>query len=134
MHEPNLDTFRELTETAWTRLPAQFRDAAGRIELHVQDVADRDVLKELGIVNPMHLSGLYQGIPLTHDSISFPHPQSPRIFLYRKPILAELRTRPDVTLEELIDHVLIHELGHHFGYSDDDMHELLEEAEKEQAR
>lgn len=127
MNQPDLDTFRQLTETAWQNLPASYRDAAGRIVLHVQDLAGPDVLKQMGIANPMHLSGLYQGVPLTHDSVSFPHPEAARIFLYRKPILAEAHARRDVSLEELIAHVLIHELGHHFGYSDEDMHHLTGE-------
>ena len=125
-HEPDLDTFRELTEQAWTQLPDEFRRAAGRVVLHVQDLADRDVLEELNIVNPMSLSGLYQGVPLTIDSVTFPYPESPRIFLYRLPILAEARSKPDVTLKELIHHVLVHELGHHFGYSDEEMHRLTD--------
>lgn len=118
-----------MSDAAFARLPENFRRAAGRITLHVQDFADRDVLDELKIDHPINLSGLYQGVPLTQESVSFPAPENARIYLYRQPILAELRTRPDVTLEELIDHVLIHELGHHFGYSDDDMHGLLSEAE-----
>ncbi|MAK62848.1 MAG: hypothetical protein CMK09_17910 [Ponticaulis sp.] len=127
MSQPDLETFRDMTETAWANLPENYRKAAGRVVLHVQDLASEDVLREMDISNPMHLSGLYQGVPLTHDSVSFPYPDSARIFLYRKPILAEAQARPDVSLEELIAHVLIHELGHHFGYSDDEMHHLTGE-------
>lgn len=126
MREPDLDTFRKMTEAAWDRLPAEYRQAAGRVVLHVQDFATDEVLQKMGIPHPMQLSGLYQGVPLTRDSVSFPYPDSARIFLYRRPIIAEARSRPDVTLEELIDHVLIHELGHHFGYSDEEMHRLTD--------
>ena len=126
--QPDLETFQQMTEDAYASLPEPFRRAAGRIAIHVQDVADPDVLQELNIVNPMHLTGLYQGIPPIHDSVTHPSPEDPRIFLYRKPLLAELQTRPDVTLSELIEHVVIHELGHHFGWSDDEMHHLLDEA------
>lgn len=125
---PGLEAFQEMAEAAYAGLPEGFRQAAGRIAIHVQDVADSDVLRELNIVNPMQLTGLYQGIPLIHDSVTFPSPETPRIFLYRKPLLAELQTRPDVTLSELIEHVVIHELGHHFGWSDEEMHRLLDEA------
>lgn len=128
---PDLQTFQKLAEDAYIGLPVEFRRAAGRIVIHVQDIADRDVLEELNIVNPMQLTGLYQGIPLIHDSVTHPSPDDPRIFLYRKPLLAELETRPDVTLTELIEHVVIHELGHHFGWSDEEMHRLLDEAERE---
>jgi predicted Zn-dependent protease with MMP-like domain len=124
---PDLGQFQQMTENAYARLPDAFRQAAGRIAIHVQDFADPDVLSELGIKNAYQLTGLYQGIPLIHDSVSFPSPESPRIFLYRKPLLAELRTRPDVSLEDLIEHVVIHELGHHFGWSDEEMHRLLDE-------
>lgn len=125
---PDLDTFQYMAEEAYAGLPESFRQAAGRIVIHVQDFADRDVLRDLGISNPMHLTGLYQGIPLIHDSVTFPSPESARIFLYRRPLLAELQTRPDVTLSELIEHVVIHELGHHFGWSDEEMHDLLDDA------
>ena len=125
--QPDLDTFQDMTEAAWQRLPEAFRKAAGRIAIHVRDFAEPEVLAELGIQDAWQLTGLYQGIPLIHDSISFPSPESPRIFLYRKPLLAELQTRPDVTLDQLIEHVVIHELGHHFGWSDEEMHRLLDE-------
>lgn len=124
---PDLDTFQALTEAAYEGLPEAFRQAAGRITIHVQDFADPDVLADMGIDNPMQLTGLYHGIPKIHDSVTFPAPEHARIFLYRRPLLAELETRPDVTLEELIEHVVIHELGHHFGWSDDEMHRLLDE-------
>lgn len=124
---PDLETFQAMAEEAYAGLPESFRQAAGRIVIHVQDLADPDVLQDLNIVNPMHLTGLYQGIPLIHDSVTFPSPESARIFLYRKPLLAELQTRPDVTLTELIEHVVIHELGHHFGWSDEEMDAILEE-------
>ena len=124
---PDLDTFQAMAEEAYANLPEGFRQAAGRIVIHVQDFADTDVLEEMGIRNPMHLTGLYQGIPLMHDSVTFPSPESARIFLYRKPLLAELQTRPGVTLTELIEHVVIHELGHHFGWSDEEMHAILDD-------
>lgn len=125
--QPDLETFQDMAEAAYQGLPDAFRQAAGRIVIHVQDVADREVLDHFGIRDPLELTGLYQGIPLIHDSVSFPQPETARIFLYRLPLLAEIRTRPDVTLTELIEHVVIHELGHHFGWSDEEMHHLLDE-------
>lgn len=117
-----------MAEAAYDGLPDAFRHAAGRIVIHVQDIAEQDILDDFGIADPLELTGLYQGIPLIHDSVSFPQPETARIFLYRLPLLAEIRTRPDVTLSELIEHVVIHELGHHFGWSDEEMHRLLDEA------
>ncbi|MEQ9317254.1 MAG: metallopeptidase family protein [Henriciella sp.] len=123
--EPDLETFQEMAEAAYDGLPEGFRRAAGRIVIHVQDVADPEILADFGITDPLELTGLYQGIPLIHDSVSFPQPETARIFLYRLPLLAEIQTLPDVTLTELIEHVVIHELGHHFGWSDEEMHGLL---------
>lgn len=123
--EPDLDTFQEMAEAAYNGLPEAFRRAAGRIVIHVQDFAEPEVLADFGITDPLELTGLYHGIPLIHDSVSFPQPETARIFLYRQPLLAEIQTRPDVTLTELIEHVVIHELGHHFGWSDQEMHDLL---------
>lgn len=124
---PDLETFQSMAEAAYAGLPEAFRRAAGRIVIHVQDFADPAVLADFGITDPYELTGLYHGIPLIHDSVSFPAADSARIFLYRKPLLAEIETRPDVTLTELIEHVVIHELGHHFGWSDEEMHDLLDE-------
>ena len=70
--QPDLDTFQEMTEAAYARLPDAFRKAAGRIAIHVQDFAEPDVLMELGIRDAYELTGLYQGIPLIHDSVTFP--------------------------------------------------------------
>lgn len=123
---PDIDAFQALAEAAYSGLPEDFRRAAGRIVIHVQELADSDVLAEMQIGDPMMLTGLYQGVPLIHENVSYPAPETARIFLYRKPLLAELATRPDITLETLIEHVVIHELGHHFGWSDEEMHEVLE--------
>ena len=125
--EPDIEAFQQLAEEAYSGLPESFRQAAGRIVIHVQDFADPEVLADFGITDPYELTGLYQGVPLIHDSVTFPSPETARIFLYRMPLLAEIRTRPDVTLTELIEHVVIHELGHHFGWSDEEMHTLLNE-------
>ena len=67
--QPDLDTFQDMTEAAWQRLPEAFRKAAGRIAIHVRDFAEPEVLAELGIQDAWQLTGLYQGIPLIHDSI-----------------------------------------------------------------
>ena len=76
----------------------------------------------------MHLSGLYQGIPLNERSVEHSGTLPERITLYSRPILEEWRSTR-VSLERLVSHILIHEVGHHFGFSDDDMHALEDEAE-----
>jgi predicted Zn-dependent protease with MMP-like domain len=125
---PSLDDIHNLAEAAWQAMPEAFRALAGDVLIRVQDFADEDVLAELGIENPVELSGLYQGVDLTQRSIMDPAPSGSIAFLYRRAILDEWIERSDVTLAELVSHVLVHEIGHHFGLSDDAMDKILEEA------
>jgi predicted Zn-dependent protease with MMP-like domain len=76
----------------------------------------------------MQLSGLYEGIPLNRQSVGQSGTLPERITLYRAPILAEWRSTP-FSLEQIVSHIVIHEVGHHFGFSDDDMHALEDEPE-----
>ena len=102
-------------------LPAPFRDAALQVALRVEDWPTEDMLRDLTLRSPLELTGLYDGIPMTEKSVS-DQPMGPdTVWLFRKPILAELRDRGDVTLEELVAHVTVHEFAHHFGWSDEDI-------------
>ena len=105
-------------------LPEHIRIAAARVNTRVEEFADPDILEDFGKDDPYQLTGLYQGVPLIDDSVTFPIAEAPIIFLYRQPILAEWCARGDVGLRELVAHVFIHELGHHFGWSDEEMHHL----------
>ncbi len=108
-------------------LPDQFRQHLNDVVVRVQDMADADMLQSVGLTHPMQLSGLYSGRPIGEKSIwDIPGGAPDRIYLFRMPILAEARDR-DISLERLIHHVTIHEIGHHFGLSDDDMHALEDE-------
>jgi predicted Zn-dependent protease with MMP-like domain len=118
---PTLDEFAVLAEAAFAELPATFRKQAGDIVFRVDDFASEEVLDELGIEDPFELTGLYQGVDLVRQSVLDPSPEPARIFLYRRPILDEWAERGDVTLGEMVTHVLVHEIGHHFGLSDDDI-------------
>ncbi len=118
---PSLDEFASLAQAAFAALPARFRHFTGDVEFRVQDFAEPEVLDHLGIEDPFELSGLYRGVSRMHRSPSSPHPMASMVFLYRRPILDEWADRGDVTLGELVAHVLIHEIGHHFGLSDDDI-------------
>jgi len=110
------------------RLPSPFAESLGDIVLLIEPVADPETARSVGLDHPMELSGLYQGIPLSERSISHSGTLPEQITLYSRPILAEWRdTR--VSLEQLVSHIVIHEVGHHFGFSDDDMHALEDEAE-----
>jgi predicted Zn-dependent protease with MMP-like domain len=118
---PSLDDIARIAERAFAALPEGFRKLAGEVVFRIDDFPDEDALAELGIEDAFELTGLYQGVDLAHRSVFDPTPQPSRVFLYRRPILDEWAERGDVTLEELVSHVLVHEIGHHFGLSDDDI-------------
>jgi predicted Zn-dependent protease with MMP-like domain len=105
-------------------LPPEIAQAADGVVVRVVDYADRDVLRDMGIDDPLDLLGLYQGISLDQKS-SFDIAREPdMVFLYRRPILNYSHETGD-SLEAVVRHVVIHEIGHHFGFSDEDM-EFLE--------
>ncbi|WP_333587804.1 metallopeptidase family protein [Phenylobacterium sp.] len=115
---PSLDDLAELAQRAFERLPAQFRAMTGHVLFRVDDFADQEVLDDLEIEDPFDLTGLYHGVDLARRSVLDPEVHPAMVFLYRRPILDEWAARGDVTLEELVSHVLVHEIGHHFGLSD----------------
>lgn len=121
---PSLDDFAALADAAFAALPAGFRELAGDVRMVVEDFGSEEMLNELGISDPFELTGLYQGVNLAERSVLDPTPYLSRVFLYRRPILDEWAERGDVTLGELVTHVLVHEIGHHFGLSDDDIHRV----------
>jgi predicted Zn-dependent protease with MMP-like domain len=118
---PSLDDFAALAEAAFAALPAKFRQLAGEVVFRVDDFPSDDVLDDLEIEDPFELTGLYQGVDLARRSLFDPSPEPARIFLYRRPILDEWSERGDVSLADLVAHVLTHEIGHHFGLSDADI-------------
>jgi predicted Zn-dependent protease with MMP-like domain len=126
---PSLDDLAALAEAAFAALPEDFRKLSGEVIFRVDDFASDDVLNELGIEDPFELTGLYHGVNLGHRSVFDPSPAPSRVFLYRRAILDEWAARGDVSLAELISHVLVHEIGHHFGLSDDDIHAIEDAAE-----
>jgi predicted Zn-dependent protease with MMP-like domain len=125
---PSLDEIAALAETAFAALPPAFRRQAGEIVFRIDDYASEQVLDEFGIEDPFELTGLYQGVDLGRRSVLDPSAEPARIFLYRRPILDEWAERGDVTLSELVTHVLVHEIGHHFGLSDDQIDAIEAEA------
>ncbi len=125
---PSADEIEAIARATLERLPEPFAESLGDIVLLVHDFADDATLSAMGIVNPFELSGLYEGIPLTQRSVEHSGTLPERIFLYRRPILDEW-AEGEETLEHLVAHVLIHEVGHHFGLSDDDIHALEDSVE-----
>jgi predicted Zn-dependent protease with MMP-like domain len=120
-YAPSLDEFAEIAEAAFAALPARFRQLTGDVVFRVQDFAEPEILDELGIEDPFDLGGLYQGVNRMHRTAAAPAFMASMVFLYRRPILDEWADRGDIALGELITHVLIHEIGHHFGLSDEDI-------------
>ena len=125
---PSLDDFAALADEAFKALPQPFKRLAGDVRMVVEDFATEEVLDQLGIEDAFELTGLYQGVNLTDRSLLDPVPQISQVFLYRRPILDEWAERGEVTLSELVTHVLVHEIGHHFGLSDADIHAAEDEA------
>lgn len=118
---PSLDDFAAMANRAYAALPDEFREMVGDVVFQVADFADEEVLEELGIEDAFELTGLYQGTSLAHRSVLDPSPSPAMVFLYRRPILDEWAERGDLGLGELVSHVLVHEIGHHFGLSDEDI-------------
>jgi predicted Zn-dependent protease with MMP-like domain len=118
---PSLDELAALADSAYQALPESFRKLVGDVVFRVDDFPADDVLQDLGIEDPFGLTGLYQGVSIGHRSDLGPAAAPSMIFLYRRPILDEWAERGEVTLEELVAHVLVHEIGHHFGLSDADI-------------
>jgi predicted Zn-dependent protease with MMP-like domain len=109
-------------------LPSPFAESLGDIVLQVVPVADAETARQLGLDHPMQLSGLYEGVSLNHRSVEQSGTLPERVTLYSRPILAEWRSTR-VSLEQLVAHIVIHEIGHHFGFSDEDMHALEDSVE-----
>ena len=121
---PSASEIEALAVGALAQLPAQFMAHLGEVVVLVEDFADEETLAALGIDDPFDLTGLYEGVPLGEKSVSASGALPDRIRLFREPILDEWIARADETLEHLVAHVLVHEVGHHFGLSDADMHAL----------
>ena len=120
---PSADEIEALARRSLEALPAPFADHLSDVVLMVEDFADDETLKTMEIEDPFDLTGIYEGIPLTERSVEQSGTLPDRIRLFRRPILDEWADGGD-TLEHLVAHVLIHEVGHHFGLSDEDMHAL----------
>ena len=118
---PGADDIEALAREVLARLPPEFAGAAQAVILRVEEFAAEDVLDELEIDDPLELTGLYDGIPMTEKSASEPQHFPDTVWLYRRAILDEWADRGDATLGALVGNVVIHEFAHHFGWSDDDI-------------
>lgn len=118
---PDLATIEALAYSARDAFEPPWAGPARDVLIRVEDVADPGMLADLDMDDPFELTGLYIGIPMTQKSV-MDMPEGPdTIWLFRRAILDEWVDRGNVTLAELVSHVLVHEFAHHFGWSDDDI-------------
>lgn len=120
---PSLAEFEALAEEVFRLLPKRFRDLCGNLVIQVDDFPSRQVLRAMRAKSGFDLLGLFQGVGLPFRAESAPLQMPNMIWLYRRPIL-DYWAEHDETLGAIVKHVLIHEIGHHFGLSDDDMHAI----------
>ena len=125
---PTADEMEAIARRTLKALPEPFAAHLRDIVLRVEEFADDETLDSMGIEDPFDLTGLYEGLPIGEKSVSQPLAFPDRIRLFRRPILDEWAGGED-TLEHLVAHVVIHEVGHHFGLSDEAMHALEEAVE-----
>ena len=124
---PSADEMEAIARRVLDSLPEPFAESLRDVVLLIEDFADEETLAAMDIEDPFDLTGIYEGIPVTERSVEHSGTMPDRIRLFRRPILDEWADGDD-TLEHLVAHVLVHEVGHHFGLSDEDMHALEEAA------
>jgi predicted Zn-dependent protease with MMP-like domain len=125
---PTVDDFAAMAEQALAALEEPFRTLAAGVVVRIEELADEETLEALRIDDPFELTGLYSGVALTLEQHSAPSQVPPVVWLYRLAILAEWAETPEISLEELVTHVTVHELAHHFGWSDEEIDRALGEA------
>jgi len=130
---PSLDDFTELAEAALAEIPSEFRRHIQGVGLRIEDWPDQGTLRRMRIRHPLGLLGLYSGLPIGYKQAGAVVQHVDMIFLYREPILAHWRQMGGPSrggrLKDIVKHVLVHEIGHHFGLSDADMERIESEAD-----
>jgi len=121
---PGLGEIEALADAALLLLPQPYQAAARDVVIRIEDFAPRRILLDMGVEDPFELTGLYDGIPLTEKSVADQAEQPDTIWLFRRPMLDEWADRGNVSLGEMVMHVLVHELAHHFGWSDEDIAQI----------
>ncbi len=127
---PSLAEFEVMAIEAFRRLPEAFRTLCADLVIRIEDFPTDEVLDKMNARTEFDLLGLFQGVGLPFRAESAPTHMPNMIWLYRRPIL-DYWAEHDDTLGELITHVLVHEIGHHFGLSDADMEEIENKAEEQ---
>jgi predicted Zn-dependent protease with MMP-like domain len=125
-HPPSAEEIEAIARDAMAKLPEPFLSHLAHVLLQVDEYADEALLADMEIEHPLDLTGVYEGIPIGQRSVDTSGTLPDRIRLFRQPILAEWAEQGEA-FEHLVRHILIHEVGHHFGLSDEDMHALEEQ-------
>src|SRR3954464_8356546 len=120
---PSLEQFEVLAIEAFRRLPETFRALCADLVIRIDDFPSDEVLDKMGLHSEFDILGLFQGVGLPFRAESAPTHMPNIIWLYRRPIL-DYWAEHDETLGAIVTHVLVHEIGHHFGLSDDDMENI----------
>jgi len=120
---PSLADLEALAARALAALPRRFKRHLGEVLVRVEEFPDRETERAMGLDSPFDIMGLYRGVALPHKSVSDPLPHMDAIFLYRRPIL-DYWCETGEDLEAIVRHIMIHEIGHHFGFSDEDMERI----------
>jgi len=123
IHAPDLDAFEAMGRAAFATIPEAMRRLLTDVVIRVEDFPDERVMQEMELRSPFDILGLYRGMPVGHKAAGSPPGEVDIIFLYRRPIL-DYWVETGEDLAHVIRHVLIHEIGHHFGLSDDDMERI----------
>jgi predicted Zn-dependent protease with MMP-like domain len=127
-HAPTISTFESLAIEAYGNLPEEFRALTGNLTIEIEDFPDDEIFEDMALETPFDLLGLFEGRGIS-ERFSMETGELPnRIRLYRRPII-DYWAENEETLGDIITHVLIHEIGHHFGLSDDDMERIEESVE-----
>ena len=124
---PSLAEFEAIADAAYSRLPGPFRQLTGDVVIRIEDFPTDEVLDSLGIESPFDLLGLYSGVDLARKSVMDVSALPDMVFLYRRPII-DYWAEHEESLGAIITHVLVHEIGHHFGLSDADMEHIEAQA------
>ena len=118
---PSAEDIEALARAAFAALPPAIREAAAGVLIRVEELADEETVAALGLEDPFELTGLYDGVALTEKSVEDVATGPDVVRLYRRAILDEWIDRGDVPLDRLVGHVLVHEIAHHFGWSDEEI-------------
>jgi predicted Zn-dependent protease with MMP-like domain len=120
---PSLTDIETLAQRGLASIPRELKRHLGPLVIRVEEFPDEETEAEMGLESPFDILGLYRGVALPHKSIGDPLPHIDMVFLYRQPIL-DYWCETGEDLEHIVRHVLIHEIGHHFGFSDADMERI----------